>query len=288
MQQDWAVFGAALGYKSEHNLQSIHQLPMVSLRLVALSSTLALAIAQPVQSAKRSFLDDIFHDVADATSAVIHGLLGVVGVTENALLDVVCAAENFSGAKKAPHTNGIEWYEDPEYLAALILSSGPAQWIQNKSLETVEQIIEGAEAQGSDFLVKLAGFIGLSPEAAALSNKGFPIINHFAAAIVKAIADGAILVATSPAVAHTVDNFINLVIKSLEEAGISLAEEGGTLLLAQFGVGVFIAPAVTTVCTVGGVAANAVTSLEACFVKLSILSQVLSEGQILLQQCAAT
>lgn len=260
---------------------------MVSFRLVALS-LVAVAMATPIRVDRvdrRGFLTDIFHDVAEATSTLVHGVEEAAQFAESAFKDLTCAADNFTGQDHAPHTNGIEWYEDAEYLAGLILSSGPAHWIENATVLTIEQIIEGAEAQGSDFLVRLAGIIGLSPEAAALSNEAFPIINHFAVAIVKAIAEEAILVATSPAVAHTVDNFINLVIKYLEQTGINVVERAGNAVLTQQNVPLFITPAITTICRVGELAANGVTSLEACTLNNNVLSQILSEGRILFLQC---
>ncbi|RLV88225.1 hypothetical protein JA9_005092 [Meyerozyma sp. JA9] len=259
---------------------------MVSIKYLTLTAfATALVSASPVQVTRRGFLSDIFHDVAETTGAIVHGVEDLGQLAKTTFQDLTCAAENFTGAKKAPHTNGIEWYEDAEYLAGLILSSGPAEWIKNESIQTVEQIIEGAEAQGSDFVEKLASYIGLAPEAAALANASFPIVNHFAAAIVKAIADEAISLATSPTTAHTADTFINLVIKYLEQAGVAVTVSAGNAILAPYGVGLLVGPILSTTCKTGAVAANALTSLEACTLKSDILSQVLSEAQILLQQC---
>lgn len=259
---------------------------MVSFKYLALSAfATSLVSASPVRVSRRGFLSDVFHDVAETTGAIVHGVEDLGSLAKTTFQDLSCAAENFSGTKEAPHTNGIEWYEDAEYLAGLILSSGPAEYIKNETIEVVEQIIEGAEAQGSEFVEKLAGYIGLAPAAAALANETFPIVNKFAAAIVKAIAEEATTIAKSPKVAHDADTFINLVIKFLEQAGVSVTTTAGNAILSEFGVGLLIGPIISTTCKAGSVAANALTSLEACTLKLNILSQVLSEAEILLQQC---
>ncbi|EDK39180.2 predicted protein [Meyerozyma guilliermondii ATCC 6260] len=259
---------------------------MVSIKYFALTAfATSLVSASPVQVTRRGFLSDLFHEVAETTGAIVHGVQDLEALAKTTFQDLKCAAENFTGTSKAPHTNGIEWYEDAEYLAGLILSSGPAEYIKNETIQTVEQIIEGAEAQGSEFVQELAGYIGLAPEAAALANETFPIVNYFAAAIVKAIAEEAIAIAKSPKTAHDADTFINLVIRFLEQAGISITTTAGTAILSEFGVGLLIGPAITTACKAGSVAANALTSLEACTLRSNVFSQVLSEAQILLQQC---
>lgn len=270
---------------------------MVSFNFLAITlAATSVVSASPVKVDRRGLLSDIFHDVAHITGDIIHGTEAVSGdivhgvhtaaeIAKQTFADLKCAADNFRGVSQAPHTNGIEWYEDAEYLAGVILTSGPAEWIKNQTTELIDHVIEGAEQQGAEFVEKLAGHLGLSNEVAKLANETFPIVNHYAAAVVQALAKQAVIVATNPYLALTADNFINNVVAFLEKAGIQVVESAGSIVLASSGLGVFVAPAITTTCDIGYVASNAATSFEACTLKLNLISQVLSEVRILLKAC---
>ncbi|XYA01285.1 hypothetical protein QA089_003842 [Meyerozyma guilliermondii] len=226
--------------------------------------------AQPIEDVdKRSLVRNIFNDVAGLTGkiyqdapSIVNGLKTGVSLGVLAFKDLKCAAENFTGIKKAPHTNGIEWYENAEYLAGLAINNGIAEYLKQQTTLTVENIVKGAEAQGTDFLVEFAGHLGLSSEVAKLSNATFPIVNN-------------------QGTANAVDGIINTTIKLLEQAGVQIAVTGLSTVLAPYGVGFLVAPSQQVICIVGSTTFNVATSLEACTLNINPISQVLSEMQIL-------
>lgn len=258
-------------------------------KIIVSTVALGMVSAQPIEDVdKRGLVRNIFNDVAGLTGkifqdapSIVNGLKTGVSLGVLAFKDLKCAAKNFTGIKKAPHTNGIEWYENAEYLAGLAINNGIAEYLKQQTTLTVENIVKGAEAQGTDFLVEFAGHLGLSSEVAKLSNATFPIVNKYAVALVTAIAENVKAVATSQGTANTVDGIINTTIKLLEKAGVQIAVSGLTVALAPYGVGFLVAPSQQVICIVGSTTFNVATSLEACTLNINPISQVLSEMQIL-------
>ncbi|CCE79984.1 Piso0_003077 [Millerozyma farinosa CBS 7064] len=241
----------------------------------AISGAAIRSVHNEVVIDERGFLGDIVHDVTTVFGDIFH-------IFQEGSKDIVCAFDQFTGNKKQPNTNGIEWYEDADYVATLLLTNSLTEYAENKTLNVTDTLVKLAEKEGINFLKDVAKAFGVDPtllgtEATAAAT----ILNKFVVSIIKTLLDDAGNFLNKESTAKAVDSFINKVIAVGESLGVKIISGSSALT----GAGIAVGPAISFACTVGGILSNGATSLEACTLNVNPLNQVLSEFQILFSHC---
>lgn len=263
-----------INYKNQPSATKITiytcQLTMVSWTILLTFASLSIgALAQPVTEivAKRDL------SIQAAFELALKPL--EISLTNSSLAnDVTCIFDNFAGISSAPHTHGIEWWEDAQFLLNLILTSSVAEYAENKTTTIVDTLVYAVAVESSDLLGQIAGLLGLNgPLVAALGLLVETLLIQVITVVVKTIVATAEQVASATGTAIVVDSLINTALAIAEEVGFDL------LILPIFPWG-------GALCLVGDVLFSGLTAFEACTFNVDIVSQILSEVRNVLATCS--